>query len=389
MSEWGIAVVGSGFIGPVHVEALRRNGLDVVGVLGSSAEQSRRAAESLGVDAAYSDYGELLEDRRVRAVHITAPNRWHFEFASRALLAGKHVMCEKPLAMNSSESSELVRLARESGRAAAVTYNVRYYPLCREAAERTRQGELGTVLHIAGSYVQDWLLLDTDYNWRVSAQDGGALRSVADIGTHWLDLVQYILGQQVMSVCADLQTVHRMRLKAAGGAETFKTGAKAANQLMPVSVETDDAGFILLRFNQGARGVLWVSQVTAGRKNCLRFEIAGSRQALAWDSERANELWIGHRETANESLLRDPALMRGSARELASYPGGHLEGFADTFKQLFREFYSYIAAGDLSLPAPFPTFADGHHEILLCEAVLRSHQEQRWVTVRDPASPPG
>lgn len=381
MASFGVAVVGTGFIGPVHVEALRRVGLDVVGILGSSPAKSQQAAEILGLETAFASYDELLADRRVSAVHIAVPNRFHFDLAKRALQAGKHVMCEKPLASSAGESEELVKLAQQSRVAAAVTYNVRYYPLCREAGERVRHGEIGTVLHVAGSYVQDWLLLDTDYNWRVGAQGNGELRSVADIGTHWLDLVQQIVNQRIVAVCADLQTVHHMRLKPPGGAETFSGTREALHTAEPVEVDSDDAGFILLKFAGGARGCLWVSQVTAGRKNCLRFEVAGSRQALAWDSERPNELWIGRRETANELLLRDPALLHPAARELASYPGGHNEGFADTFKQLFREFYQYIGAGDWSAPTPFPTFADGHYEILLCDAVARSYTEQRWVTV--------
>jgi predicted dehydrogenase len=232
----------------------------------------------------------------------------------------------------------------------------------------------------------DWQgqLYDCDFNWRVLAEDGGNLRAVADIGTHWLDLVQFIVGSKVSAVCADLRTVHATRQRPGGGVETFSGKGSAPRKTEPIAVSTDDCGCVMLRFDNGANGCLWVSQTTAGRKNCLRFEIAGSQQSFAWNSEVPNELWIGHRDRPdrpNEMLIRDPALMSASARAIASYPGGHNEGFPDTFKQLFRSFYGYVAAGDFTAPPPFPTFADGHREVLLCEAVLRSAREGRWVEV--------
>ena len=378
------AVIGTGFIGPVHVEALRRIGIEVVGVLGSGEAKSAQAAERMGIPKAYADLDELLADERVGVVHITTPNRFHFVQASRALRAGKHVMCEKPLAMDSQQSSALVELARESGLAAGVNYNIRFYPLCLQARDVIERGDLGMVYSICGSYVQDWLLYPTDYNWRVLADQGGELRAVADIGTHWLDLVTAISGLEVEAVCADLSTVHSVRQRpaaegASGEVETFKGKEAGTVATVPVDVSTEDYGCVMLRFRGDARGCLWVSQVTAGRKNCLRFEIAGSQRALAWCSEQPNELWIGHRDRANESLIRDPALVSDRARSFTNYPGGHNEGFPDTFKQCFRAFYDAIAAGDLSGSAAFPTFADGHREIVLCEAILKSYREGRWV----------
>lgn len=381
MNEFKAVVVGTGFIGPVHVEGLRRAGINVTGIVGSSPEKSRRAAESLNLPVCYETFEDVLNDSSVDAVHLATPNRLHFEQAAAVLNAGKHVLCEKPLAMNSEQSAELVRLAEFSGLAAGVAYNIRFYPLCHEAAARRRDGDLGEFLHVQGSYVQDWLLYDTDFNWRVVAEDGGELRAVADIGTHWLDLVQFISGQKVMAVCAGLRTVHPQRQRPTGSVETFSGKDSAQLETEAIDVTTEDCGSVLLTFENGANGCLWVSQTTAGRKNCLRFEIAGSKQTLAWNSESPNTLWIGHRERANETLIRDPSLMDESASAISNYPGGHNEGFPDTFKQLFRSFYGYIAAGDFSAPAPFPTFADGHREILLCEAVLQSHREQRWVNV--------
>ncbi len=377
------AVVGTGFIGPVHVEGLRRAGVTVAGIVGSSPDKSKAAAERLGLPRGYESFDELLRDDSISAVHLTTPNRFHFKQAAAALRAGKHVLCEKPLAMTSAESTELVRLARESGCAAGVAYNIRFYPLCHEAATRVRGDSIGDVLHVVGSYVQDWLLFKTDFNWRVLAEDGGELRAVADIGTHWLDLVQFITGQQIVEVCADLRTIHAKRQQPSGGAEAFSGPGSPRVESEPVPIDTDDCGSVMLRFANGANGSLWVSQTTAGRKNCLRFEIAGAKQSLAWNSESPNELWIGHRDRANETLIRDPSLLHESARGITSYPGGHNEGFPDTFKQLFRSFYGYIAAGDFSAPSPFPTFADGHREILLCEAALRSHRERRWVSIEE------
>lgn len=374
-------VVGTGFIGPVHVEGLRRAGVHVAGIVGSSPEKSQLAAEQLGLPRGYATLDDVLSDPAVDSVHLATPNRLHFAQAAAVLRAGKHVLCEKPLAMTSYETADLVRIATESARAAGVAYNIRFYPLCHEAAARVADGSLGKILHVTGSYVQDWLLYDSDFNWRVLAEDGGNLRAVADIGTHWLDLVQFIVGRKVSAVCADLRTVHATRQRPGGGVETFSGKGSAPRKTEPIAVSTDDCGCVMLRFDNGANGCLWVSQTTAGRKNCLRFEIAGSQQSFAWNSEVPNELWIGHRDRPNEMLIRDPALMSASARAIASYPGGHNEGFPDTFKQLFRSFYGYVAAGDFTAPPPFPTFADGHREVLLCEAVLRSAREGRWVEV--------
>ena len=283
--------------------------------------------------------------------------------------------------MNSRESAELVTIAAESGLVAGVAYNIRFYPLCHEAASRIADGSLGETLHVTGSYVQDWLLSQDDFNWRVLAEDGGELRAVADIGTHWLDLVQFITGQRVTAVCADLQTVHPVRLRLAGRVETFAGKGAATTETEQVAVTTEDAGCVLSKFGNGARGSLHVSQTTAGRKNCLRFEVAGSQRAMSCNSEKPDSLWIGHRDQPNECLIRDPALLSSSAAAFSNYPGGHNEGFPDTFKQLFRAFYGYIAAGDYSALQPFPTFEDGHREVLLCEAILKSHREQCWIDV--------
>jgi predicted dehydrogenase len=386
MRTGGTAVVGTGFIGPVHVEALRRLGRPVVGILGSSPEKGRTAAAALGIDRAYDSFEDLLKDAGASVVHLASPNRLHYEQCKQALAAGKHVVCEKPLAMTSRETAELTALAAQALVVAAVCYNVRFYPLCLEARQRVVSGQLGPAYHVTGSYVQDWLLYETDFNWRVLAEEGGELRAVADIGTHWLDLIQSITGMRVGRVCADLKTFLPSRRRPRGSVETFqsKLGQSAATE--EVKVTTEDYGSVLVQFEGGAAGSFTVSQVVAGRKNCIRYEIAGARGSLAWNSETPNELWLGHRDRPNELLIRDPALLDPLVRPYANYPGGHNEGFPDTFKQLFRAVYEYIDRGDWQAPRPFPTFEDGHREVLLCEAILRSHREQRWVTVESPQS---
>lgn len=381
MTALASAVVGTGFIGPVHVEALRRLGRRVKGVCASTPDKGRAAAHALGLERSYDRYEDVLGDPDVSVVHLASPNRLHFDQCRRALAAGKHVICEKPLAMTAAETAELVTLAERAATVAAVCYNVRFYPLCHETRQRIAEGTIGDVFHVTGSYVQDWLLYDTDFNWRVLAEEGGALRAVADIGTHWLDLVTWITGRDVEAVCADLHTVWPVRRRPQGSVDTFSGKTNVARPTAEVAVTTEDYGSILLRFRGGARGCVTVSQLTAGRKNCLRFEVAGSQGALAWNSERPNELWAGWRDRPNELLLRDPALLHDAARRIASYPGGHNEGYPDTFKQLFRTVYDYIEAGDFAAPRPFPTFADGHREVALCEAILQSHREGRWVAV--------
>jgi len=382
--QFTAAVLGTGFIGPVHVEGLKRAGVQVAGIAGSTPAKSDAAAETLGLPRGYASLDEILHDDDVDCVHLTTPNRFHFEQARAVLSAGKHVLCEKPLAMNSAESAELVRLADQSGRAAGVAYNVRFYPLCHEAAAQVRENKLGRLLHAHGSYVQDWLLRDTDFNWRVLAREGGPLRAVADIGTHWLDLIQFVTGQRVVSVFADLQIVHEVRYRPDGSSETF-AGSTDRSSAKSISIDTEDAGCVLLRFDDGAHGSVRVSQTTPGRKNSIQFEIAGSDASLAWESERPNALWIGHRDRPNELLTRDPALMSPSAAAVSNYPGGHNEGFPDTFKQLFRAFYGSLASSKADGPSPYPTFSDGHHEILLCEAILASQREGRWVEVSEIA----
>jgi predicted dehydrogenase len=378
-SDIGAAVIGSGFIGTVHVEALRRIGVHVTGVLGSSPERSAEGAAALDVPRGYASLDELLEDPAVRAVHVTSPNQLHHRQVLAILAAGRHVICEKPLAMTSAESGELVAAARSSGLVNAVNFNLRFYPLNQHVAELVRGDGLGSVRLVTGRYFQDWLLFDTDWNWRLEKAQGGALRAVGDIGSHWLDLTSFMTGLRVESVLADLTTFIPVRRKPAGSVLTFAT--ERAAETIPVEIDTEDVALILLRFEGGARGSVAVSQLSAGRKNSLAYEIDGTESAVAWDSEQPEQLWIGHRDRPNEVLIRNPALMNSAGRDAARLPGGHVEGFADTFGAAFSAVYDDVAAGRPSASPRYATFADGHEEMLIGDAVLESGRTGRWVDV--------
>jgi predicted dehydrogenase len=295
-------------------------------------------------------------------------------------MAGKHVVCEKPLATTSAETSALVALASARPElVAAVNYNVRFYPLCHELRARVARGDVGRVLSVTGSYTQDWLLKPDDYNWRVEPDGGTNLRAVADIGTHWMDLAQFVVGRPIRSVLADLSTVHPVRRRPVGPSDTFG-GTSGAAECRPVAVTTDDQASVLLRWDDGIRGVFHVSQVTAGRKNRIVLEVSGSEGSLAWDSDAPDRLRIGRRDAPNEVLDRDPALLSPRARAISDYPGGHAEGFPDTFKHLFRTVYDAIAAGVSQDPA-YPTFADGDREVQICMAIAESAAAGSWIDV--------
>jgi predicted dehydrogenase len=387
IGDIGAAVIGSGFIGTVHVEALRRIGVRVVGILDATPELAARRADELGVVHAYGSLGELVDDPDVQVVHVTSPNELHHPQVRQILAAGRHVICEKPLAMTSAQSDDLVRLAAASGVVHAVNFNIRFYPLNQHLAEEVRSGALGDVRLVSGHYLQDWLALDTDWNWRLETERGGELRAVGDIGSHWLDLVTSIAGLRVEAVMADLETFIKVRRKPAGPVETFATDR--SNETIPTPIRTEDVATILLRFEGGARGLVAISQVSHGRKNSLRYEIDGSTAAAAWHSEDPDTLWIGHREAPNEILLRNPALMGEAGRAAARLPGGHVEGFGDTFAAAFRAVYADVLAGRPSQRPPYATFADGHEEMLVGDAIAESARSGRWTAVVRPADAGG
>lgn len=380
-STIGVGVAGTGFIGPAHIEALRRNGIIVLGLAENTREKAQQKAAEMGIPRIYGSLDEMLKDEDIQVVHLATPNYLHYPHAKAALLAGKHVVCEKPLAMNTRESAELVQLAKESGKVNAVNFNIRMYPLVQQARSMVQSGELGDLFILQGSYLQDWLLFPTDWNWRLEPELGGTLRAVGDIGSHWLDLITFITGLRVVEVFADFKTMHPVRKKPAKPVETYTGKILQPEDYVDQPIFTEDYATILLHFENDVRGVLTVGQVCSGRKNRLFFEINASKSSLAWDSERPNELWVGHRTQPNQIIMKDPALLSPEARAVTSYPGGHNEGFPDTFKQLYNKVYTYILNGDYGKPPDFPTFADGHYEMQLCEAIERSAKEKVWTKV--------
>lgn len=375
------AIVGTGFIGPAHLEALRRlPNIEVNALCEVNIELAKEKAAALGIPNAFT-FEEILKQSDIDVVHICTPNFLHFTQSKAALLAGKHVVCEKPLATKIEEAEELVALAKEKGLVNAVHFNLRYYPLVRQMKTMRENGDLGEVYSVMGSYLQDWLFLQTDYNWRLEPDKSGDSRAIADIGSHLLDITEYVTGLKVTEVMADFSTVHKTRLKPLKPLETYSGKMLDASDYAKVPINTEDHASVLLRFDNGNKGSVTVSQVNAGRKNRLNIEISGSKANFEWCSERPNELWIGKRESANHHLMKDPSLLTREASALVSFPGGHNEGFPDTSKQMFKEVYAAVREGKQPEKPTFPTFSDGLRELLICERIIESHRKQAWVKI--------
>ncbi len=375
-----VGVAGLGFIGPAHIEALRRiPGIEVAAISETSEELAKSKAEQLGIPKYFANFNDLLKEN-IDCVHICTPNFLHFEMVKETLGAGKHVVCEKPLATTIAEGEELLKLANESRLVHAVHFNIRYYPLVRQMKVMREKGELGEVYSVIGSYLQDWLFYVTDYNWRLEPELSGKSKAIADIGSHLMDLLEYISGLKITEVMADFKTIHPKRKKPLKPVETFTGKMLQPEDYAEVPINTEDYATVMLRLDNGNKGVITVSQVSAGRKNRLSLEIAGSKQTFAWNSESPNELWIGRRDAANQVLMRDPSLSDKESAALISFPGGHNEGFPDTSKQMFKEVYENIRKGTME-GAKFPTFEDGLRELILCESILESNEKQGWVKV--------
>lgn len=381
-------VVGLGFIGVAHIEALRRLGVEVAAVVGSSPDRAREKAASLGIEEVASSVEELAANPDIDVVHIASPNHVHVEQVRCCLEAGKHVVCEKPLGISSRQTGELVQLAAATGLVNAVCFNIRFYPVNHHMAALVNSGDLGHPMLVHGGYIQDWLLLDTDWNWRLRPEEGGQLRAIADIGSHWIDLAQFVTGRRIVEVMADLHTVVPVRRHPPGSVETFGGGGVADDrELVTEEMTTDDAAGLLLRFEDGTRGTATISQVTAGRKNQVSLTVSCSTSAVAWNSEQPDELWVGHRGRPNEIMFRDPAAMAPSAAAVTSFPAGHVEGFPDTFKALFGQVYADVVAGGPSEHPTYPTFRDGHDALLVTDAIALSAQSRRWEPVRREETP--
>jgi predicted dehydrogenase len=370
------AVFGTGFMGRVHLEALRRvEFVEAAAVAGRNRVAADKLAAAFGIPSGSIE--TFLKDPTIDAVHLGTPNALHFSMAKEALLAGKHVVCEKPLAVSVEEAEELVALAGERNLRNCVCHNLRYYPMVQQMRRMREGGELGEILVVQGTYSQDWLLYDTDWNWRVDAKDGGPSRCMADIGSHWFDMAEHVSGLRVTALCADLNTVHTTRRQPKGSVETFANKMLSAEETIETPIDTEDFGAVVFRMGTRARGAMTASQVSAGRKNRLSIEIYGTKSGVAWDQERPDELWIGHRDSANCVIVKDPSLMAPAARGFADLPGGHSEGYDDTFKQVFRRFYGSVR--DVHAPRDYPQFADGLRQLVILRAELESSQRRAWV----------
>jgi predicted dehydrogenase len=382
MEKIKVGVIGTGFIGPAHIEALRRMGnIEVTALAESNIELAKSKAELLGIEEYYGDYKQLLDRKEIQSVHICSPNYLHYQMAKESLEAGKHTICEKPLAISIDEAEELVELADTKGLVNAVNFNIRYYPLSRQIRMMVEKDDVGDILAVQGSYLQDWLFYQTDYNWRLEPEQSGKSRAIADIGSHWMDLIEYVTSLKIQELCADFATFHKVRKKPLKPVETYAGKVLKPEDYADIPIDTEDYATVLFRFENDARGVLTVNQVAAGRKNRLYFEVNGSKKSVAWESEAPNQIWIGKRDGNNEIMMRDPSLVYPETMPLIDYPGGHNEGFPDTFKQIFKEVYSYIS-GERSASACFPTFKDGLREIVLCETIMESNKNRTWIKVK-------
>jgi predicted dehydrogenase len=378
-----VGIVGTGWMAATHTEALRRLGVDVAGVAGRTPARARETADQLGLATAYDSVEALVKDDSLATVHVTSPNDVHAEQAAAALRAGRHVVCEKPLGVSAAETAALVELAADTGLVNAVCFNLRFSPHNHNAAGMVRDGTLGEPRYVTGAYHQDWLLEETDWNWRLVTERQGNLRAVADIGSHWLDLVGFVSGRRVVEVLADLHTFVPERNHPLTEVGTFAGHAVADDvERVREPMTSDDAAGILLRLEGGMRGVCSVSQVSAGRKNRLTWELNCAEGSVAWVSEEPEYLWVGHRGRPNETASKDPGLMTGLGAAVTGYPAGHVEGYPDTFRGLFAAVYADVAAGRPAAEPAYPTFADGHDVVLVCDAIAESARSQGWTAVR-------
>src|SRR5262245_42012932 len=380
----GMGIVGAGFVGPHHIDAVRRLGfVDIVAVAGSNEESGLRKAQQLGSRKGYGNYQALINDPEVDVVHVATPNNLHYPVISAALAKGKHVVSDKPLAVTAAEARRLVDQAARANVVAAVTFNYRGNPLIQEARHAVAKGDIGKPAFVHGYYLQDWLIKETDYSWRLEPEKGGGSSALGDIGSHWCDLAQYVTGSRITHVLGDITTVVPQRKKPHLAREAFQEASGPAD-LETVDIQVEDLASVLVRFDNGAKGVFTAGQVCAGHKNDLVLEICGSKASICWRQEQQNELWIGRRDKANEILQKDPSLMDPAVRSYARLPGGHQEAWADAFCNLMREIYGHIVSGERPDPASphvFATFEDGYRVNCIVETILKSAKQGVWTKV--------
>ncbi|MEO8596629.1 MAG: Gfo/Idh/MocA family oxidoreductase [Candidatus Solibacter sp.] len=380
MHKFNTALFGTGFVGRVHLEAIRRLGYVKLYAIGErEIDKANRLAAEFGALKVEADYHRLLEDPEIHAVHICTPNVFHFPMAKAALEAGKHVICEKPLATSIADAQVLVDLAKKTGLRNCTAHNLRYYPMVQHMRRMIADGDIGEVQVVQGTYSQDWLLYETDWNWRLDSKANGRSRCLADIGSHWCDMAEHITGQRITSVCCDMATFHKTRKSPKGPIETFAGKTLTPDDYVEVPIDTEDMGAVVFRMGNGARGAYTASQVNTGCKNRLEMEVYGTKGGLRWNQERPDELWIGNRNTPNQIIIKDPSLLKPDARSFADLPGGHSEGYDDSFKQLFRRFYQSI--DEPSVIPDYPQFADGLRQLTILESEMDSNAKHGWTDV--------
>ena len=380
MKKIKTAIVGTGFMGKVHVENVRRLGnVEVAAVVGSRPETAQKFAESTGIPFATSSLQEVLDNPEIDVVHICTPNVDHFPMSMAAIAAGKAVLCEKPLSMTVAEAQQLVDAAKAKNSLNCVQHNLRYYPVVQQIRQMIAHGDLGEILIVQGTYSQDWLLYDTDWNWRLDAKSNGKLRVMGDIGSHWMDMIQHLTALDITELCADLSIFHKTRKRPKGSVETFSGKKTTVTDYDSFPIETEDFGMVMLHLGERARGAFTVSQMSAGSKNHFAFEIFGTKAGVAWNQEQPDSLWIGHRNEPNQIIIKDASLFYPEAAGFADLPGGHSEGYDDSHKQVFKHFYAKVA--DASAPVNYPTFEDGLRGMILLEKVAESSEKRAWVKV--------
>lgn len=377
MKRYRTGIVGVGFIGKAHIEALRRLGnVDVVALTNTS--RANELAESLHIARGYTDFKEMIDKEHLDVIHICTPNYTHSEIALYAMNHGVNVVCEKPMCTSVEEADAMIAKAKETKLMNGLNYHNRWYPMTAQIKEMVQAGKLGSISVVYGEFVQDWLLYDTDYNWRIEASQSGKTRAVSDIGTHWLDLIENVTNLKVTEVCADFMILHDKRKKPISNVSSFDNAKNGSDSLL-VPVDTEDHASLMFRLNNGALGCAVFSQIIAGRKARLTINIAGHKQSVTWSSDTCNEIWIGRRGEYNSIFDKDPNLLYPNARVNASYPAGHAEGFPDAFKNSFRAMYN-----EISNPTENPAYANfdtGKHEIVLCEKIYESAKTRKWVKV--------
>lgn len=382
MKKIKTGIIGTGYIGPAHAEALRRLGdVEVVALAEANQSLAKTKAEKLSIERAYGDYRKLIADEDIEVIHNCAPTHLHYQINCEIIKAGKHVISEKPLAMDSKQSRKLVELAKKAGVVNAINFNYRYYPIVQQAAMMVRKNDLGRIFAIEGCYMQDWLLYDTDWNWRLEPRFAGKSRALGDIGSHWFDLTQFILGNKIVRVFADLLTVHKYRMKPKVEVETFSGKTLKPSDYVKKRITTEGHGHVLVEYEGGVKGLFCVSQLAAGRKNHIVFEINGTDKNIWWDHERPNELMIGHRNEPNELMIKEPLMMDASIRDYAHYPAGHNEGYPTAVKNFCRNVYRHIR--DRRRKIDFSTFEDGHIANSIVDAALESNAKKRWISVKN------